>query len=133
MLIKTKFKGSQPVSQQESRGWPNSDKVTMMTVVDSVLIIGYLNGCVQIFNLDTEEIELQIAGSHLNCVRDVHYHVSTESNNKYLAVLYVDNDQKKRTYSMKQFLFTNQEDFKSSSNRTLFWNDDDDVDASKSE
>ena len=66
-------------------------------------------------------------------IRDMHYHSSTIEKKKYLAILYVKNNLLKRTYSMKQFLFTDQQDLKGSPTRILYTNDDDDVKSSKSE
>jgi hypothetical protein len=43
-LIKATFKGNEVVYMQESEGWVNSHKVTVMTIVGDILLIGYLDG-----------------------------------------------------------------------------------------
>jgi hypothetical protein len=89
-----------------------------------------------LFNLKTEEIECEIEGDGAHgSIRDMHYHVSLDSQvkNKYLAILYVENESMTRKYSLKQFLFTNGSDIRNTRTRDLYANSDDSVDSSKSE
>jgi hypothetical protein len=86
--------------------------------------------------LKTQEIELDIEGDGTHgSIRDMHYHVSKDCQvkNKYLAILYVENDEITRKYNMKQFLFTNDSDLKCTPFRVLFSNSDDSVNSSKPE
>jgi hypothetical protein len=78
-----------------------------MKIIDKYLVIGFFYGSFALISLDDKTTAniLTFEAKNKGFVRDIHCHV-TPDEHLYLLVLFVNQDEKLRSYEMGHFVFS---------------------------